>query len=239
MKGNMNKIHAIIFDMDGVIADSEPLHFQAEQVILKQRGIEAAWSEWSQFTGLPDHIIFQHIVDNFTDGTYSVNELLDAKYQIFLKLLAEKLQPVPGSLDFIRWARDHYEKLALTTSSIKEIQETIFNIFDLHAYFDVIVTGDQLHHNKPHPEPYLKTVSSLNLSAHNCFVLEDSINGIKSAKSAGCYVAGITTSFPEDQLQHAGADLVVDNFSSLYHQLPFNNNHQHRNYILSSLDSGL
>ena len=222
---NTDNIQAIIFDMDGVIVDSEPLHLQTEQMIFKQHGIEAPWSEWNKFTGLPDPVIFQYIVDNFSDGTYSVDELLNAKYNIFLTLLYEKLQPIPGALDFIHWARKHYEKLALTTSSNKEIQQTVFKIFGLYSLFDVIITGDIIQHSKPHPEPYLKTVEALKLSAQMCMVLEDSLNGVKSAKEAGCYVVGITTTFSEEELLSAGADFVIEKFSSLYeHQLLRKNN---------------
>ena len=224
-KEDMNDIHAIIFDMDGVIADSEHLHFEAEKAVLTQHGIEAPWSEWYKFTGKPDQVIFQYLVDNFSDGTYSVEYLLEEKYRIFPKILSEKLQPIPGSLDFIHWCREHFSKLALTTSSVKKIQQIIFDRFDLNMYFDIVVTEELIQHGKPHPEPYLKTVSALQLPARNCLVVEDSINGIKSAKEAGCPVAGITTSFSQEELQEAGADLVFDQFSSLYHYHPFNGNH--------------
>lgn len=212
----MNGIQALIFDMDGVIADSEPLHFEAEQAILRQHGIEAPWSEWHMFTGLTDETIFRYIVDNFTDGSYTPEELIKAKYGIFLTLLSEKLQPIPGALEFISWARKRYPKIALTTSSKKEVQQTVFNKFKLQPYFDVIITGDHIQHSKPHPEPYLKTVQALKLPAEVCMVFEDSLNGIKSAREAGCKVTGISTSFSSEELLEAGADRVIEKFSSLY-----------------------
>ncbi len=210
-------IQAIIFDMDGVIADSEPLHFEAEKTILQQRGIEAPWDEWHKFTGLTDDKIFQYLVDNFTDGRYSPEELMEAKYGIFITLLRDKLQLIPGVLEFICWARDHYPKLALTTSSTQRVQQTVFNKFELNSYFDVIVTGDHIQHGKPHPEPYLTTVNALDVPADACMVVEDSLSGVQSAKAAGCTVTGITTSFLRQQLFEAGADFVIDDFASLYH----------------------
>ncbi len=215
----MNTIQAMIFDMDGVIVDSEPLHCQIEHRILKQYGIEAPWSEWDQFTGVPEHAVFQYIVDHFTDGEYSVVELIRAKYQLFMSMLDEQLQPIAGALDFIRWTRERYGKVALTTSSGKEVQQKVFDLFYLHPYFDVVITQEHIQNGKPHPEPYLKTVEALQLPAQHCMVLEDSVNGIKSAKEAGCYVMGITTSFAEDILRNAGADCVVDRFSALYDHL--------------------
>lgn len=205
--------------MDGVIVDSEPLHCQAEHTILKQYGIEAPWSEWDKFTGLTEQAIFQYIIDHFTDGTYTVHELIRAKYKLFISLLNEQLQPVSGALDFIRWAKKRYGKLALTTSSVTELQEKVFELFNLQPYFDVVITGDHIQNGKPHPEPYLTTVRTLEIPAHRCLVVEDSVNGIISAKEAECYVAGITTSFSEETLRNAGADVVIDTFSSLHEYL--------------------
>lgn len=220
----MEQIHAVIFDMDGVIVNSEPLHFEAEKEILQTHGIEAPWEQWNMFTGVTDAKIFQYIVEHFSDGRYSAEQLLVAKYPIFLKLLAEKLEPIPGSLDFIRWCRPRFPKIGLTTSSVRRVQELIFQRFGLHPFFDVVVTEEWIQHCKPHPEPYLKTVNALQVPACHCLVVEDSLNGIQSAKEAGCYVAGITTTFSEEQLREAGADVVFDHFETLYHQPPFNNN---------------
>ena len=178
-------IQAIIFDMDGVIVDSEPLHFEAEKAILQQRGIEAPWEEWYKFTGLTDEKIFQYLVDNFTDGRYSPEELMEAKYGIFLTLLREKLQPIPGVLEFIRWARVQYPKLALTTSSKQRIQQTVFQKFGLSSYFDVVVTGDHIQHGKPHPEPYLTTIKALDVPRSNLTEEEaELLNYIEAFKEA-------------------------------------------------------
>ena len=139
---------------------------------------------------------------------------MEAKYGMFITLLKERLEPVPGVLDFIRWAREHYQKIALTTSGKQRVQQVVFAKFGLEPYFDVIVTAEHIQHGKPHPEPYLKTVQALELPAETCLVIEDSLNGIKSAKDAGCKVAGITTSFLKAELLEAGADLVIEDFET-------------------------
>jgi HAD superfamily hydrolase (TIGR01509 family) len=216
---NMTTINAIIFDMDGVIVDSEPLHVQAEHAICEQYGIKAPWSEWDRFKGQTEQEMFAYIVQNFTDGTIAAHELIRTKYDLLLTLFSEKLQPIPGAIPFIRWAKEHYRKLALTTSSERKLQKLIFDRYKLHPYFDVVITGDQIQHSKPHPEPYIKTITSLKLAANICVVIEDSVLGILAAKKAGCKVVGITTSFSEKKLLEAGADVVVNNFSSLYDEL--------------------
>jgi HAD superfamily hydrolase (TIGR01509 family) len=216
---NMKEIEAIIFDMDGVIIDSEPLHVQAEHIVCKQYGIDAPWQEWERFIGNTEYAMFEYIIQNFTDGTLSVYELIREKQIVFSKLISEKLQLIPGSLEFIRWARAQYRKLALTTSTECKIQQKIFTMYRLHSYFDVIITGDKIQRGKPHPEPYLKTIEALNLAAHLCVVIEDSLHGIIAAKEAGCRVVGITTSFSEEKLLNAGANIVVGSFLSLYDRL--------------------
>lgn len=215
----MKETEAIIFDMDGVLIDSEPLHIQAEHIVCKQYGIEAPWQEWEMFIGKTESAMFEYIVQNFTDGTLPVHELIQRKQVVFSKLISEKLRLIPGSLEFVRWARTQCRKLALTTSSERKIQQKVFNRFSLHSYFDVIVTGDEIQRGKPHPEPYLKTLEALHLAAHTCVVIEDSLHGIIAAKQAGCPVVGITTSFSEEKLLTAGANLVVDSFASLYGRL--------------------
>ena len=208
----MKDVEALIFDMDGVIADSEPLHFEAEKATLQAHGIEAPWSEWHIFTGLTDEKIFRYIVDNFTDGSYSPEALMEAKYGLFMTILKEKVEPISGALDFIRRARKNFAKLAVTTSSLARTQQVVFDKFQLNGSFDVIVTGDGLTHGKPHPEPYLKTVEKLGIPAKKCAVFEDSLNGIKSAKDAGCKVIGVGSSFSRKELFQAGADAAIEDF---------------------------
>ena len=154
-------------------------------------------------------------MDNYTDGQHTPEALIQAKYDIFLHILEEKVQPIPGVMEFLEWAKPRYEKLAVTTSSLRQIQETVFRALKLAPYFDVVVTGDCIQHSKPHPEPYLKTLDALGLKAEECLVVEDSLNGVKSAKGAGCNVAGITTSFSKAQLLECGADIIFDQYSEL------------------------
>lgn len=211
-------IAAIIFDMDGVIADSEHLHVEAERATFQKYGIPVV-GDTSEFIGQTEQAFFTYIVQRFTNGAYSVEELLLAKQDIFLRLLSEKLQPVPGALEFIRSARSRYAKFALVTSSARIVQKKVFDLFQLQPYFDRVITGDEIQQGKPHPEPYLKAIDAIRIPAGQCLVIEDSVNGIVAARTAGCRAIGITTSFPEEPLIAAGAEWVIREFSALYHQL--------------------
>jgi len=211
----LKNIEAIIFDMDGVLVDSEPLHEKTAKMTLREYNIEIPASEWEHFSGTTDWDMFTYIVKNFTDGNVSVEELVAHRNKTYLEVAPKKIEMVKGAYDFIRQIRQKGLKIALTTSSTKDIQQMVFNKFHLHRYFDAIITGDEIKHGKPHPEPYQKTVKKLGIAPKNCLVIEDSTNGIKSAKAAGSIAVGITTSFPKKTLQNAGADYVVDTFQEL------------------------
>jgi beta-phosphoglucomutase-like phosphatase (HAD superfamily) len=105
--------------------------------------------------------------------------------------------------------------MALTTSAPRELQELAFGQFDLSGYFGVVVTGDDVSQGKPHPEPYLKTAEKLGRAPSHCVVVEDSTNGVRSAKAAGCPTVGLATSFSAETLAAAGSDLTVATFSEL------------------------
>lgn len=132
-----------------------------------------------------------------------------------MKIASKKLQPILGVLDFIKKCRGRYKKLALTTSARLEVKELVFNKFNLNNYFDAIVTREKVENGKPHPEPFLKTVDKIGIPAENCLVIEDSDNGIVSAKKAGCVTVGITTYFDKKKLKSVGADYIVDSFAEL------------------------
>lgn len=210
-----NMIKALIFDMDGVIVDSEQIHMDAEVYTCKKFGLEVPLSEWEFFKGKTAVDIFDYIVKNFGSSDVSVLDMIECKVEAYLEMAPKRMELIPNSLQFIKNNRKLFQKFALTTSSKRVAQEMIFNKFNLDSLFDVIVTGDEVVNGKPHPEPYLITVEKLELNPGQCIVIEDSDNGIISAKKAGCRVVGITTSFDRERLLKSGADLVVSDFLEL------------------------
>jgi HAD superfamily hydrolase (TIGR01509 family) len=122
---------------------------------------------------------------------------------------------IPGSREFIQKAHKKDFKLGLTTSALQENQQRIFENFNLSPYFSTIITGEDIINGKPHPEPYLKTAEKLGVAPANALVIEDSLNGVRSGKAAGCRVIAITTSFPRERLMELQADYVVDSFAEL------------------------
>ncbi len=207
---------AIIFDMDGVITDSEPLQVEADQWVCEMNGIVVKGADLSHFKGKPNRDTFAYIINTFTDGSLSVSDLVDQKRKRYMEISRERLTLVPGSRKFLAYARKKIPKIALATSSNRMIQKFTFDKFNLHRYFDVVTTGDEVTNGKPHPEPYLLTLKKLQVLPKGVYVVEDSGNGVLSAKAAGCQVIGITTSFPKEILFEKGADFVVDSFEEMY-----------------------
>jgi HAD superfamily hydrolase (TIGR01509 family) len=204
-------VKAVLFDLDGVIIDSEPLHVRALQLTCTRFG----------FTLLPEDIIrlkespncrLRGIFINGRTRTH-LDDFIDYKSEIYTRLIKEELTLVDGVVEFIQFCRAQTWRIGLTTSALPENTATVLQKFDLAPYFHAIVTSGDITNSKPHPEPYLRTAQKLELHPADCLVIEDSVNGVRSGKTAGCRVVGITTSFPQRDLEAAGADWVVGSFS--------------------------
>jgi HAD superfamily hydrolase (TIGR01509 family) len=211
-----NTIKAIIFDMDGVIVDSEPIHEKAEMETCREFGMEVSKDEWDGFRGKKLEDIFSYASKKYGTGNEPIEEMIKRKIERYLSLALAGMEPVPGAYEFLqKLKRSGKYRYALTTSGRKFQQDQILAKIGLSGFFEDIVTADNVKNGKPHPEPYAKTVEKLDLQPAECLVIEDSDNGIISAKAAGCLVCGITTTFSREKLQSAGADFVVDGFSEL------------------------
>ena len=204
---------ALIFDMDGVIIDSEPLHERASQRVFAEYGIELDESIFEPFKGKTDRDIVTFLKAEHKIEDASVDELLQRKRDNYAAFIDE-LHPVPGSIAFIQYVSEGF-RLALTTSASRRNQELAFQKFNLYPFFETVITSNDISNPKPHPEPYQVTVEQLGLTPEQCMVIEDSTNGVRSAAAAGCTVIGITTSFDDPALREAGAHVVIDSYDQL------------------------
>ncbi len=211
---------ALIFDLDGVIIDSEPLHLQAGMQALEKHGLgEIPFPALHPgYRGRTDREMFRELVQIYRPEECYTSELIfsliEAKAQAFSVLLAQ-VQLVDQVLPFLETARRSFPWLGLTTSATARDQEQVFAQFQLHPWFDVVVTAADITKAKPDPEPYRLTTTRLQLPPEQCLVIEDSIAGLESAKAAGCTVVGITTGLSASELWAGGADQVIDGFGEL------------------------
>jgi len=205
-------IKAVIFDLDGVIINSEPLHDESTAIVLQKNGISISEKERKQFLGLNDKEIFSQVVkENKLKKT--PEDLIQEREKVYFDLIKKKgLDLFPGVLEAIQKFSKRY-KLAITTSSEKSKVDFTLKKFNLSQYFPIIITGEDITKGKPDPEPYIKTIKQLGVKSKECLVIEDSINGMKSALDAGCFCIAVTNTFPAAQLKQA--DMIVQNISEI------------------------
>lgn len=211
-----NKIKAVIFDMDGVIVDSEPIHELAEAQICREFGMEVPREEWDNFRGKKLEDIFSYASGKYGSGNEPIEKMIERKIEVYLARALEDMRLVDGVREFLEELKNSRRyRFALTTSGRKFQQEKILAKFGFAGFFDIMVTADDVNQGKPHPEPYLITVEKLAEHPNQCLVIEDSDNGILSAKAADCQTCGITTTFSRERLDAAGADIIISGFSEL------------------------
>lgn len=204
----------LIFDLDGVLADTEPLHKEAKRDAFRSFGLEIPEAYYLDWRGRTDEDFANIVGRELGLSESQCAEVLRRKHDLFAAREAGLL-PVAGVQDFLRRARGRFEKLGVATSATPRNQAFAFDHFALHPFFDAVVNASHITHAKPHPEPYLKAAELLGLPPSACLVIEDSRNGILSGKAAGCAVAGITTSYSRAELLATPADLVVDGYEEL------------------------
>ena len=209
---------AIIFDMDGVIIDSEPLHEKAQRIVFNQYQLTVPSTVFSAFKGKTEADVFGHVVETYADNRVDASELIALKHDVYSDLMGE-LQLIDGARPLIERLVERGISLGLTTSATRRDQQRTFALFDLAPYFNVVVTAEDVTNPKPDPEPYLTTARRLAVAPASCLVIEDSTHGVMAAQQAGCTVIGLSTSFSAERLLQAGARLAVDGYDELARHL--------------------
>ena len=205
---------AVIFDLDGVLVDSEPLHEKAQRRVFARHQVDIPDDLFGRFKGKTEEAVFEYAVAHFANGRLDVATLVDEKHQVYETLLPS-LTMFDGALDLLEALSAQALPLGLTTSATRANQQQVFDMFDLGRYFEVVTTVADVTHPKPHPEPYLTTARRMNVRPDACLVIEDTATGVEAARAARCTVAAVTTTFARADLIEAGADPIVDALSEL------------------------
>ena len=177
-------IKAVIFDMDGVIVDSEPLHFMVwAEIFRKKFGIKLYKKDFANLFGTSDMHTVHHFLKKYKLKADS-EELRLEKKRLFQKIAAKKLKLFPGVKNLIKKLSKKY-KLALTSTEWKETIKKDLTKFGLYNYFDVIIGKEDVKRHKPDPEPYIITAKKLGLKRSECVVIEDSVWVLRQQKEQG------------------------------------------------------
>lgn len=208
-------IKTVIFDMDGVIVDTEPVHHHAYNQHFEQLNIEVNAEMYASFTGNSTKNIFERLKIQFNLDE-DVATLVETKRNLFNDAFDNKedLYLLDGVEDLIKDLYDNGMQLVLASSSATVTINRVFNRFRLHKYFTHIVSGEDFPKSKPHPAIFLKAAELANTPVENCIVIEDSTNGIMAAKAAGIYCIGYD-SFHSKLQDYSLADVVITDFKEL------------------------
>ncbi|MBE6067253.1 MAG: HAD family phosphatase [Clostridium lundense] len=208
-------VKAVIFDMDGVIIDSEPLHLSIEEDIFKKLGISITYEEHNTFIGTTSHYMWNKIKTNH-NLTESLEELVELDRNTYLDFLNNTLdlQPIKGVKELIINLHKNNIKLAVASSSPLNVIEKILSLFEIRGYFDYIVTGDCVSKSKPEPDIFLYAAKKLDADPKECVVIEDSHNGVLAAKKANMKCIGYKNVNSGNQ-DLSKADITIDDFNDI------------------------
>jgi len=208
-------LKAVLFDMDGVIVDTEPLHRKAYFKMFSDVQIHVDEALYASFTGQSTINICKRLVNHF-NLSYSPEYLVKLKRQHF-KYLFENytdLALIEGVLELIKDYHTNGLRLVVASSASMPNINRIFERFDLDQYFMGKFSGADLEQSKPHPEIFIKAAEYTGYTKKECVVIEDSTNGFKAAKSAGIYCIGFKSPHSSGQ-DHSLADVLITSYESI------------------------
>ncbi len=202
-------IKGVLFDMDGVLVDSEEFIRNAAILMFKELGLEPKPEDFFEFIGAGEDKFLGGVAEKYN---FPFNLLKGKKrtYEIYLELIKGNLGPLPGVFTFMEECKKRGLKTALATSADKtKMDANLVEMGITQDSFDAVVNGLDVKHKKPSPDIYILAAKLIGLKSSECLVVEDAVNGVEAAKASGAKCLGLTTSFSKEQL--TGADWFAEN----------------------------
>ncbi len=217
-------LKAIIFDFDGVIADTEPLHLKAFQLTLREKGIELSDEDYFEnYLAYDDKTLFKELLKdrNYGHNEAQISDFMNRKSEHFENVLKGNILVLEGVPEFISEVSGKYP-LAIGSGAIRSEIIYILESGGLREHFEIIVSADEVINCKPDPEVFIEALRRLNnldsvseeISPQECLVIEDSTSGIKAAHSAGMKCLAITNSYAAEKLSEA--ELIKQSLKGIY-----------------------
>lgn len=212
MKRNVT---AVIFDMDGVLVDSEYAMRASSIEALKKYGIKAEHEDFYEFTGMGEDMFVGGVARKH--GIEYKTCMKDEAYDIYVKRAKEAVYVFPGVKELLQKLKDegYYIAVASAADFIK-VKANLGCIGVGVDLFNAVISGSEVKNKKPDPEIFIKAAQKIGVKESECLVIEDAVSGVKAAKAANMKAIAVKTSFDEDALSKAGADFVIDKISEAF-----------------------
>lgn len=206
--------YSVLFDMDGVLVDSEPVINAAAIKGLEEYGIQAKPEDFLPFVGAGEDRYVGGVAEKY--GLAYRVEMKHRVYQIYLETVDEKIKVFEGARELLRALRDRGLKSALASSADRiKIDANLKAAGIPRSLFDAIVSGEDVADKKPSPDIYLYAADKLGAAPRECIVVEDALNGVQAAKAAGMRCIALTTSFSREALEKEGPDFICDGLAEV------------------------
>ena len=205
-----NKIKAVIFDMDGTIANSESIARSVTKEFFAKKGMSLSPEEEKDVFGLNWKDLVREILNR--NGMPYDQNLKNTLKEKYVRNMAKKVKPIPGIHKLLDEIKPDF-RLALATNSRMREVNIICDKLSFNNYFELKFARDHVKNAKPDPEIYLKVAESFNLEPRQCVVFEDSVNGLNSARSAGMFCVAIINTHPKKLL--SSADMIISSYSEV------------------------
>lgn len=207
-----NKLKAVLWDLDGVIADTGEYHYRAWQYVFGEKGVTFSKEDFMRHFGQRhDTIIRFALGDGLSSKEF--NTVTEKKQREYRRIVAENIRALPGAIELIRSLNQNNIKTAIASSAPLENIEIIIKGLKIENYFQAIASGLEVDEGKPSPQIFLLAAEKLGVEPGNCVVIEDAITGVAAAKTAGMKCIAVTNSHPVDRLEKA--DVIVDSLEKV------------------------
>jgi len=207
-----SRLEAVLWDLDGVIADTGIYHYQAWQDVFGKRGVTFTEEQFMRHFGQRhDTIIRTALGSNISAEEF--NAITSEKQENYRRRVVNNIRPLPGAVELIRSLNQHGIKTAIASSAPPENIEIIIRGLGIEDCFQAIARGTDVAEGKPNPEVFLLAAEKLGVEPGSCVVIEDAIAGVAAARKAGMKCVAVTNSHPRNSLKQA--DLIVDTLEDL------------------------
>ena len=210
----MSRFDAVIFDMDGVIVDSEPIHEMSFLELWQEMGYgDNHGIHFPDFYGRSDRVLWETFIEKH-HPPQPIEELLGLREEQLVQMLRDKQPIFDGIPTLVRRLAKHLP-LAIASGSVHRIINEVLAMRDLRRYFCCTASSEDVANSKPQPDVFLLAAERLNVKPASCCVIEDTVAGVIAGKAAGMTVMGITNTFKSEALDQAGADHVYQSYSAI------------------------